>query len=246
MLSVSDLKAGYGSILALKSVSLSVAEREIVTIIGANGAGKTTLLRTIMGMLPAVEGIVHFKGDLITGIPTPEIVRRGMALVPEGRHIFGTLSIVENLKMGAYSRRDKEVRKDMEEIMSFFPVLEERKRQLGGTLSGGEQQMLAIGRALMSRPHLLLLDEPSMGLAPLIVQQVFDKISEINTRGTTVLLVEQNAHQALDLASRGYVLELGRVVLHDTTENLSRNTQVKSAYLGESTGKGESKEQEGG
>ena len=222
-----------------------MAEKEIVTIIGANGAGKTTLLRTIMGMLPAVEGSVQFKGDLITGIPTTEIVGRGLVLVPEGRHIFGSLSIVENLKMGAYSRRDKEVRKDMEEVMSFFPVLDERKRQLGGTLSGGEQQMLAIGRALMSRPHLLLLDEPSMGLAPLIVQQVFDKISEINTRGTTVLLVEQNAHQALDLASRGYVLELGRVVLHDTTENLSKNAQVKSAYLGESTEKGDSKEQRG-
>jgi branched-chain amino acid transport system ATP-binding protein len=234
MLKVTNLKAGYGSILALKSIMLSVEQSEIVTIIGANGAGKTTLLKAIMGMIPAIEGNVFFKERPISGISTQEIVSLGIALVPEGRRIFGNLSTLENLKMGAYPRRDKEVNKDMEEVMSFFPVLHERRRQLGGTLSGGEQQMLAIARALMSRPHLLLLDEPSMGLAPMVVEQVFEKIKEINTKGTTILLVEQNAHQALELASRGYVMELGKVVLEDSTENLSRNSQVKSAYLGES------------
>jgi branched-chain amino acid transport system ATP-binding protein len=235
MLDIADLKAGYGSIVALRNVSLSVKHGEIVTIIGANGAGKTTLLKAIMGLIPALEGSVHLDGTLITHMPTQKIVSMGIAMVPEGRRIFGNLSTLENLKMGAFPRRDAEVNKDLEEVISIFPILHERRKQRGGTLSGGEQQMLSIARALMSRPRLLLLDEPSMGLAPIVVQDVFDKISEINNLGTTVLLVEQNAHLALDVAKRGYVLELGRVVLHDTTKNLANNEQVKSAYLGESS-----------
>ena len=206
---------------------------EIVTLIGANGAGKTTLLRTISGIVPARAGRVSFEGKDITKLPAHEIVGLGVSQSPEGRMVFANLSVEDNLELGAYRRRDRDgIKKDYEKVFQLFPRLRERRRQLSGTLSGGEQQMLAMGRALMSRPRLLLLDEPSLGIAPLLVRDIFKTIVEINRAGTTVLLVEQNAHMALTIAQRGYVLETGRVVLEDTAAKLAANDEVRAAYLG--------------
>ena len=233
MLAVEGLRAGYGRIEVLHDVSLSVEEGEIVTLIGANGAGKTTLLRTISGLVPARSGRVVLEGRDITRVPPHEIVGLGLSQAPEGRMVFANLSVEDNLELGAYRRRDKpEIRKDREAMYQLFPRLLERRRQLSGTLSGGEQQMLAIARALMSRPRVLLLDEPSLGIAPLLVRDIFRNIAEINRRGVTVLLVEQNAHMALSVARRGYVLETGRVVLEDEAAKLAANDEVKAAYLG--------------
>lgn len=231
-LEVSDLNVYYGAIHALKGVELAVEAGEIVTLIGANGAGKSTTLRTISGLIRPRSGSISLEGSPLTRVPPDQIVRRGLCQVPEGRRIFANLSVAENLQMGAYTRRDREIRQDMEQVLETFPRLRERIRQSAGTLSGGEQQMLAIGRALMSRPRVLLLDEPSLGLAPFLVQEIFRIIREINQRGTTVLLVEQNAHMALAVAARGYVMETGRVVLSDTGAALAANPEVQAAYLG--------------
>jgi branched-chain amino acid transport system ATP-binding protein len=218
---------------ALKGVSLHVEAGEIVTLIGANGAGKTTLLRTISGIVPARSGRVSFEGRDITKLPAHEIVGLGVSQSPEGRMVFANLSVEDNLELGADRRRDRDgIKKDRAQIFQLFPRLLERRRQLSGTLSGGEQQMLAMGRALMSRPRVLLLDEPSLGIAPLLVRDIFKTIVEINRAGTTVLLVEQNAHMALGIAQRGYVLETGRVVLEDTAAKLAANDEVRAAYLG--------------
>ncbi len=233
LLEVDNLKVSYGRIRALKGMSLKVEEGEIVSLIGANGAGKTTLMSAIMNQVKAEEGRITFDGQDITGMKTAEIARRGIALVPEGRCVFPRSSVADNLLLGAYARKDKEeVREDMERFYYMFPRLRERKSQVAGTLSGGEQQMLAMARALMSRPRMLLLDEPSMGLAPIIVDQIFDLIQEIGRNGTTVLLVEQNANQALKIADRGYVIETGEVVLSDSAAALQDNPRVKEAYLG--------------
>ena len=232
-LSVENLDVYYGAVHALKGVSLHVEAGEIVTLIGANGAGKTTLLRTISGIVPARSGAVSFEGRVITKLPPHEIVGLGVSQSPEGRMVFANLSVEDNLELGAYRRRDREgIKKDREQVYQLFPRLLERRRQLSGTLSGGEQQMLAMGRALMSRPKVLLLDEPSLGIAPLLVRDIFKTIVEINRAGTTVLLVEQNAHMALTIAQRGYVLETGRVVLEDTAAKLAANDEVRAAYLG--------------
>jgi len=232
-LSVENLDVYYGAVHALKGVSLHVEAGEIVTLIGANGAGKTTLLRTISGIVPARSGAVSFEGRVITKLPPHEIVGLGVSQSPEGRMVFANLSVEDNLELGAYRRRDREgIKKDREQVYQLFPRLLERRRQLSGTLSGGEQQMLAMGRALMSRPKVLLLDEPSLGIAPLLVRDIFKTIVEINRAGTTVLLVEQNAHMALGIAQRGYVLETGRVVLEDTAAKLAANDEVRAAYLG--------------
>ncbi|MDR0839605.1 MAG: ABC transporter ATP-binding protein [Oscillospiraceae bacterium] len=233
MLEVNDLHVYYGNIHALKGLSLHVAEGEIVSLIGANGAGKTTLLTAIMNQVPRAQGSVSFLGRPTAGMTTPMIVRSGMTMVPEGRRIFPRCSVLDNLLLGAYARKDKKsVRRDLEDIFTSYPRLAERRRQIAGTLSGGEQQMLSISRALMSRPRLMLLDEPSMGLSPIIVEQVFATIKTINEGGTTVLLVEQNANQALRVSHRGYVMETGEVVLEDSSANLMQNAQVKEAYLG--------------
>ncbi len=230
---VEGLDVYYGAVHALKGVSLRVEAGEIVTLIGANGAGKTTLLRTISGLVPARAGRIVFEGKDITKVPAHEIVALGVSQSPEGRLVFANLSVQDNLELGAYRRRDRaEIAKDQESVFQLFPRLEERRKQLSGTLSGGEQQMLAIGRALMSRPRVLLLDEPSLGIAPLLVRDIFRNISEINRRGVTVLLVEQNAHMALGIAKRGYVLETGRVVLEDESAKLAANDEVRAAYLG--------------
>ena len=230
---VEALDVYYGAVHALKGVSLRVEAGEIVTLIGANGAGKTTLLRTISGIVPARAGRVSFEGKDITKLPAHEIVGLGVSQSPEGRMVFANLSVEDNLELGAYRRRDRDgIKKDYEKVFQLFPRLRERRRQLSGTLSGGEQQMLAMGRALMSRPRLLLLDEPSLGIAPLLVRDIFKTIVEINRSGTTVLLVEQNAHMALTIAQRGYVLETGRVVLEDTAAKLAANDEVRAAYLG--------------
>ena len=232
-LSVENLDVYYGAVHALKGVSLHVEAGEIVTLIGANGAGKTTLLRTISGIVPVRSGAVSFEGRVITKLPPHEIVGLGVSQSPEGRMVFANLSVEDNLELGAYRRRDREgIKKDREQVYQLFPRLLERRRQLSGTLSGGEQQMLAMGRALMSRPKVLLLDEPSLGIAPLLVRDIFKTIVEINRAGTTVLLVEQNAHMALGIAQRGYVLETGRVVLEDTAAKLAANDEVRAAYLG--------------
>ena len=232
-LSVENLDVYYGAVHALKGVSLHVEAGEIVTLIGANGAGKTTLLRTISGIVPARSGAVSFEGRVITKLPPHEIVGLGVSQSPEGRMVFANLSVEDNLELGAYRRRDRDgIKKDREQVFHLFPRLLERRRQLSGTLSGGEQQMLAMGRALMSRPKVLLLDEPSLGIAPLLVRDIFKTIVEINRAGTTVLLVEQNAHMALTIAQRGYVLETGRVVLEDTAAKLAANDEVRAAYLG--------------
>jgi branched-chain amino acid transport system ATP-binding protein len=233
VLEVEALDVHYGAVHALKGVSLRAEAGEIVTLIGANGAGKTTLLRTLSGLVPARSGRATFEGRDLLRLPPDAIVRLGVAQSPEGRMVFPDLSVEDNLEMGAYARRDRAgIRADREEVWKLFPRLLERRRQSGGTLSGGEQQMLAIGRALMARPRLLLLDEPSLGLAPLLVREIFKTIVEINRRGTTVLLVEQNAHMALHVAKRGYVLETGRVVLEDSAPRLLANDEVQRAYLG--------------
>jgi branched-chain amino acid transport system ATP-binding protein len=233
MLELLEVQAGYGGIQALREVTLQVGEGEIVTLIGANGAGKSTTLMTICGLVAARSGVIRFAGESLRGLSPDAIVARGIVQVPEGRRIFAQMSVLENLELGAYLRRDRAgVRRDLDHVMELFPILARRRQQPGGTLSGGEQQMLAISRALMARPRLLLLDEPSLGLAPLVIRQIFDIIRRINRDGTTVFLVEQNANQALKLAHRGYVLENGRVVLADTAERLLHNQAVKRAYLG--------------
>ena len=233
MLEVRDLHVYYGSIRALKGISLDVREGEVVALIGANGAGKTTLLNTISGFHRPRQGNIRFRGEEIQGLPPNAIVARGIAQVPEGRSILTQMTVMENLEMGAYTRKDgPEIKRDLDKILEWFPKLMERKNQLGGTLSGGEQQMLAIGRALMSRPQILLLDEPSMGLSPIMVKEVFQIIGEIRTAGTTLLLVEQNARLALREANRGYVLENGLVVLQESAEELLQSRLVQEAYLG--------------
>ncbi len=232
-LAVEGLDVYYGAVHALKGVSLHVEPGEIVTLIGANGAGKTTLLRTISGLVPPRGGRVLFEGRDITKMPAHEIVGLGLSQSPEGRMVFSNLSVEDNLEMGAYLRKDRAaIKTDRDEVFRLFPRLLERRRQMAGTLSGGEQQMLAISRALMSRPRVLLLDEPSLGIAPLLVRDIFKNIVEINRRGVTILLVEQNAHMALGIAARGYVLETGRVVLEDQAAKLAANDEVRKAYLG--------------
>ncbi len=233
LLDVRDLHVAYGAIRALQGISFHIDEGEIVTLIGANGAGKSTTLRTISGLLRPVQGDILFKGESIVRVPVERIVTLGISQVPEGRHIFSQLTVRENLEMGAYTRRDKrEIAASMEQVFESFPRLKERLHQYGGTLSGGEQQMLAIGRGLMSKPSLLLLDEPSMGLAPILVEAIFEIIRAINAQGTSILLVEQNAAMALSVAHRGYVLETGRITLEGSAGDLLTNSQVQSAYLG--------------
>jgi branched-chain amino acid transport system ATP-binding protein len=233
LLEMRDVHTYYGRIHALQGISIEVRAGEIVTLIGANGAGKTTILKTISGLLHARQGTVHFEGQDITRRAAHELVRAGIGHAPEGRRIFSRLTVLENLQMGAFTRSQDEAREDLERIFTLFPRLKERASQRGGSLSGGEQQMLAIGRALMARPRVLLLDEPSLGLAPILVQQIFAIIQEINAAGTTILLVEQNALQALNVANRGYVLQTGRVLLADSAEKLAANEDVRKAYLGE-------------
>ena len=234
MLVLEDVRAGYGPIEVLRGISLSVEEGEIVTIIGANGAGKTTTLMTISGVIRPRSGRVMFGGREISRLPTHEIVRAGLVQSPEGRKIFPRLTVMENLEVGAFLRDDPVgVRQDLDHVLSLFPILKERTRQPGGTLSGGEQQMLAVGRALMSRPKLLLLDEPSLGLAPLLVARIFEVIPQLNRQGMTVLLVEQNARMALKLAHRGYVMETGAITMSDRADKLLCDENVRNAYLGE-------------
>jgi branched-chain amino acid transport system ATP-binding protein len=233
MLEVENIHSYYGNIHALKGVSLTVDKGEIVTLIGGNGAGKTTTLRSITGIMKPLEGQVRLEGEDLAPFKAHEIVYKGIAMVPEGRRIFARLSVAENLEMGAYSRNSKqEIASDLERVYSLFPRLRERRGQVAGTLSGGEQQMLATGRALMARPRLLLMDEPSMGLAPVLVELIFDTIKRINEEGTTVLLVEQNALMALSIANRAYVLQTGEIVLHDKAEKLQKNEMIQKAYLG--------------
>jgi branched-chain amino acid transport system ATP-binding protein len=232
LLEVQEIRARYGAIEALRGVTLEVQEGEIVTLIGSNGAGKSTTLRAISGLTPASAGRIRFGGEDITFAPPQEIVARGIALSPEGRHCFSRMTVRENLDMGAYLRRGPEVAEDMERVLTLFPRLQERENQKAGTMSGGEQQMLAIGRALMARPRLLLLDEPSMGIAPILVQRIYETIAEINRTGTTILLVEQNANYALDVSRRGYVLETGQVVLSNDSAQLRDDPEVQRAYLG--------------
>jgi branched-chain amino acid transport system ATP-binding protein len=233
MLAIRDLHVYYGEIHALKGVTLSVDAGEIVTLLGPNGAGKTTTVRSISGLLVPRAGAIELEGRNLVGLPPHAIVYRGVAHAPEGRRIFNRLSVVENLEMGAYSRSDPRVADDVERVMTVFPRLRERRAQVAGTLSGGEQQMLAIGRALMANPRLLLLDEPSMGLAPVVVEQIFQTIDDINRQGTTILLVEQNAALALQIAHRAYVLETGTIGLSGTGTELAQNSDVRRAYLGE-------------
>ena len=234
LLEVDGLKVAYGNIEALKGVTFAVEDGEVVTLIGSNGAGKTTTLRTVSGLLRPKEGRITFGGQEIHRLPPHTIVSLGLAHSPEGRRIFPRMTVLENLEMGAYSRRDGgAVRQDIDRVFDLFPILAERRTQAGGTLSGGEQQMLAIGRALMAKPRMLMLDEPSLGLAPLMVKRIFDTIKEINDAGTTILLVEQNAQQALARAHRGYVIETGRIVLSDDAAALLGNEAVRKAYLGE-------------
>ena len=233
MLSLTGLEVAYGGIRAVKGIDLEVRERELVTLIGANGAGKTTTLKALAGWLRPARGSVRYEGRDITGKPAHELVAMGLALVPEGRGVFGRLTVAENLAMGAYTRRDAGVAADYDRAYALFPRLAERRKQLAGTLSGGEQQMLAIARALMSRPRLLLLDEPSMGLAPIMVQKIFETIKAVAVEGVTLLLVEQNAKLALEICSRGYVMESGEIVLADSADALLVNPQVRRAYLGE-------------
>ena len=232
LLKLDNISTFYGKIQALKSIDIAVEEGTIVTILGANGAGKTTMMNTIAGLLKPKEGTIHYLGNDVTGRRPDQLLRKGLALVPEGRGILATMTVLENLEMGAYHRSDSEVGADIEKVMDRFPILRERKEQYGGTLSGGQQQMLAIARVIMSRPKLLLLDEPSMGLAPIIVADIFKIIKEINEAGTTVLLVEQNARQALKVADRGYVLENGKVVASGTAKELLQDDTIKKAYLG--------------
>jgi branched-chain amino acid transport system ATP-binding protein len=234
VLELKDVHTYYGSIHALKGVSLDVNEGEIVTLIGANGAGKTTTLRSIMQINKARSGRIVFEGKDITSTPPHQIVKRGIAQSPEGRRLFPRMTVIENLEMGAFQRTDRAgIKEDMDRVFALFPRLAERRAQKAGTMSGGEQQMCAIGRALMARPRLLLLDEPSMGLAPVLVERIFETVVEVNKQGTTILLVEQNALMALEVASRGYVLETGTIALADTAANLRENEQVRKTYLGE-------------
>ena len=234
MLEVKDLKVNYGMIQAIKGVSFHVEQGEVIALIGANGAGKTTILHTITGLLPPKEGSVIFEGTDITKIPAHKIVPMGMAHVPEGRRVFANLTVLQNLKMGAYTRKDKaEIQETLQMIYERFPRLEERQNQLAGTLSGGEQQMLAMGRALMSHPKIILMDEPSMGLSPIYVNEIFRIIQDVSKTGTTVLLVEQNAKKALSIADRAYVLETGKIVLSGDANELMNDDSIKKAYLGE-------------
>ena len=234
VLEIKDLEVYYGMIQAIKGVSFQVQEGEVIALIGANGAGKTTILHTITGLLEAKKGSVIFDGKDITKTPAHKIVSMGMAHVPEGRRVFANLSVYQNLKMGAYTRKDKqEIEETLKTVYKRFPRLEERKNQLAGTLSGGEQQMLAMGRALMSHPRIILMDEPSMGLSPIFVNEIFDIIKEVSASGTTVLLVEQNAKKALSISDRGYVLETGKIVLEGDSKDLLNNDSIKKAYLGE-------------
>lgn len=232
MLEIKNLDVYYGVIQALKGISFTVNEGEIVTLIGANGAGKTTTLRTISGLNKATSGSIIYKGEDITKLAAPKRVAKGISQSPEGRRIFPGMSVLENLELGAFLRKDKEIQKDIESVYERFPILGDRKKQMAGTLSGGEQQMLAMGRALMSRPDILLLDEPSMGLAPLLVKEIFNIIKEINQAGTTILLVEQNASMALSIAHRAYVIETGKIGLSGTGEELSKSDEIIKAYLG--------------
>lgn len=234
MLKVKDASTFYGNIQALKNINIEVEEGKIITILGANGAGKTTTMKTISGLLKPKAGTIHFNERDVTGLRPDQLVKKGIVLVPEGRAILAGMTVLENLEMGAYHRSDNEIKKDLEMVMDRFPILRERREQLGGTLSGGQQQMLAIARALMARPKLLLLDEPSMGLAPLIVQDIFKIVKEINEGGTTVLLVEQNARQALKVAHYAYVLETGKVVKEGAAAELLNDPSIKEAYLGHS------------
>lgn len=234
MLEIKDLEVYYGMIQAIKGVSFEVNEGEVIALIGANGAGKTTILHTITGLLEAKKGTVTFDGKDITKVPAHRIVTMGMAHVPEGRRVFSNLTVFQNLKMGAYTRKDKtEIEESLKTVYKRFPRLEERQNQLAGTLSGGEQQMLAMGRALMSHPRLILMDEPSMGLSPIFVNEIFDIIKKVSAGGTTVLLVEQNAKKALSISDRGYVLETGNIVLSGKSDELLNNDSIKKAYLGE-------------
>ena len=233
MLELQDVRIRYGGIEAVKGISLRVEDGEIVTLIGGNGAGKSTTLRTISGIKRPSEGSITFRGEDLGDLTADEIVELGVIQSPEGRRIFPRMSVRENLEMGAYARRERDLSADFDRVFTLFPVLKERERQHGGTLSGGEQQMLAIGRALMSRPQLLMLDEPSMGLAPLLVERIFELLGEIHDQGTTILLVEQSAHMALNLADRGYVIESGSIVLEDSAKHLLGNDAVRKAYLGE-------------
>lgn len=233
MLGIKNINVYYGVIHALKNISLKVQEGEIVTLIGANGAGKASTLRTISGLVKPSDGSILLDGKEISGINAQEIVKMGISHVPEGRRIFPDMTVLENLELGAFLRRDKaEIKKDMEKVYERFPVLGRRRKQLAGTLSGGEQQMLAMGRALMSRPKIMLLDEPSMGLAPLLVKEIFEIIQDINSQGTTILLVEQNANMALSIAHRAYVLETGSIVLEGPAKELAQSEDIKKAYLG--------------
>jgi branched-chain amino acid transport system ATP-binding protein len=233
MLEVENIHSYYGNIHALKGISLTVEKGEIVTLIGANGAGKSTTLRTITGTMKPREGSVRLEGEDLAPYKPHEIVYKGVAMVPEGRRIFSRLTVTENLDMGAYIRKDRsELTQDLERVFTLFPRLKERQKQVAGTLSGGEQQMLATARALMAHPRILLMDEPSMGLAPVLVEAIFDTILQINKEGTTILLVEQNALMALSIAGRGYVLQTGEIVLNDTAANLNKNSMVQKAYLG--------------
>jgi branched-chain amino acid transport system ATP-binding protein len=232
-LEVSDIHTFYGNIEALKGISLEVEEGEIVTLIGSNGAGKSTTLRSISGLTPPTQGSIKFDGDELAEMAPQDIVQLGISQSPEGRHVFPRMTVRENLELGAFLRRDRAgVDGDMDRVFDLFPRLQERERQKAGTMSGGEQQMLAIGRALMANPKLLLLDEPSMGLAPILVERIYETIEEINKQGTTILLVEQNANFALEVSGRGYVLETGRVAVADQSENLRENPDVQKAYLG--------------
>jgi branched-chain amino acid transport system ATP-binding protein len=233
VLELRDVHTYYGKIHALQGIDIEVRQGEIVTLIGSNGAGKTTTLKTISGLLHPRSGTVHFHGRDVSHTAPHVLVREGVAHAPEGRRIFSRLTVTENLQMGGYTRTSREISANLEHVFTLFPRLRERAGQKGGTLSGGEQQMLAIGRALMTRPKVLLLDEPSLGLSPILIQQIFGIIREINAQGTTVLLVEQNAQQALEVADRGYVLQTGRVILADTAANLAANPDVRRAYLGE-------------
>lgn len=234
LLTVQDIHTYYGHIHALKGISVTVEKGEVVTLIGSNGAGKSTTLKTISGLLHPKEGSIELEGERINGLPAHIIVSKGIGQSPEGRQIFTRLTVLENLEMGAYSRTDKVgIKRDLDHIFGLFPRLAERRNQAGGTLSGGEQQMLAMGRALMTRPRILMLDEPSMGLAPVLVDTIFEIIKTLNREGTTILLVEQNAARALSVANRGYVLETGRIILQGNATELANNDQVRKAYLGE-------------
>jgi branched-chain amino acid transport system ATP-binding protein len=233
LLEVNDMHTFYGNIEALKGISITVDEGEVVTLIGSNGAGKSTTLRSISGLTPPREGTIKFDGTEIGEVPPQEIVQLGVALSPEGRHVFPRMTVRENLELGAYLRKDRDgIDRDRERVYALFPRLKERDRQKAGTMSGGEQQMLAIGRALMANPKLLLLDEPSMGIAPILVERIYETIAEINRQGTTILLVEQNANYALDVSKRGYVLETGKIAIQDESDKLRTNPEVQKAYLG--------------